>query len=115
VAGSRSSDAIWDRLDGFDRLLEHRTRLGVCVLLARNDRLSFSRLKELTDESDGALGAHLRKLEDGGFLKVRKEFRERKPVSWYGLSAPGRRRLEAHLSALQELIRKDGDLADAGE
>ena len=115
MAGSRNSDAIWDRLDGFDRLLEHRTRLGVCVLLAHNDRLSFSRLKELTAESDGALGAHLRKLEENGFLKVRKEFRERKPVTWYELSAAGRRRLEAHLGALQDLIDKDGEVADAGE
>lgn len=107
MAGSRSSDAIWDRLDGFDRLLEHRTRLGVCVLLARNDRLNFSRLKELTDETDGALGAHLRKLEEGGFLNVNKEFRERKPVTWYELSAQGRDRLDRHLAALVELISKD--------
>ena len=114
MAGSRSSDAIWDRLDGFDRLLEHRNRLGVCVLLARNDRLSFSRLKELTDESDGALGAHLRKLEDGGFLTVKKEFRERKPVTWYELSAAGRERLDGHLAALVELISKDLAGGDEG-
>ena len=53
-------------LERLDRLLEHRVRLAVCVLLSRYDRLSFSKLKELTDETDGNLGANLKKLEDEG-------------------------------------------------
>lgn len=92
-------------LEQFDKLLEHRVRLGICVLLARNDAVNFSRLKDLLGESDGSLGAHLRKLEEGGYLRVRKEFRERKPVSWYSLTAGGRRALEVHLEALNRLIR----------
>ncbi len=52
------------RLAALDTLLDHRVRLAICVLLSRYDRLSFSRLKELTGETDGSLGAHLRKLED---------------------------------------------------
>ena len=54
---------------GSDRLLEHRLRLAICVLLTRYDRLSFSRLKQLTEETDGNLGANLRRLEEAGFLK----------------------------------------------
>jgi DNA-binding MarR family transcriptional regulator len=93
---------------GFDKLLQHRTRLGVCVLLARNDRLNFSRLKVLLAETDGALGAHLRRLEDDGYIDTRKEFRDRKPVSWYKLTRHGRTALEAHLQALEKLIGEAG-------
>ena len=101
---SESTDAGL-ALEGLDKLLEHRARLGICVLLAREDVLSFSRLKALLSETDGSLGAHLKRLEDAGHIKVRKEFRDRKPVSWYRLTAGGRRTLEAHLVALDRLIK----------
>src|SRR5438876_12282724 len=47
----------WPGTDGLDRLLEHRTRLAICVLLVRHDAISFSRFKELFDETDG-ISAH---------------------------------------------------------
>lgn len=89
---------------GLDRVLEHRVRLAVCVLLTRYDRLSFSRLKDLTDETDGNLGANLRKLEDEGFIAVEKEFSNRRPVSWYAITQQGRRALKAHLDVLARMI-----------
>ena len=92
-------------LERLDRLLEHRSRLGACALLAQNDALSFSRLKELLEETDGNLGAHLRRLEDQGYVTVRKEFRDRKPASWYSLTAKGREALQAHLNAMADLRR----------
>ena len=95
---------IREGLKNMSKLLGHRTRLGICVLLARNDALSFSRLKELLEETDGNLGAQLRKLEDEGFLSVRKEFRNRKPVTWYALTEHGRRGLNEHVRALDLLL-----------
>ncbi|MGH7563330.1 MAG: transcriptional regulator [Gemmatimonadota bacterium] len=97
---------VLERLDAIDRLLEHRVRLAICVLLSRYDRLSFSRIKELTGETDGSLGAHLRRLEEEKYLAVKKEFVDRKPVSWYRLTAAGRDALSAHLDALGGLIRR---------
>ena len=102
----KPNEGIREGLGRLDKLLEHRTRLGICVLLARNDSLSFSRLKDLLQETDGSLGAHLRKLEDTGYLNVNKQFQDRKPVSWYSLTAPGRDTLTSHLSALQQLIQQ---------
>ena len=91
-------------LAGLDPLLGHRARLGACVLLSSADALSFSRLKSLLGETDGNLGAQLRKLEDAQYLAVRKEFERRRPVTWYSLTAAGRQALRAHLSALETLI-----------
>lgn len=96
---------VQERLEAIDRALEHRVRLAITVLLSRYDRLSFSRLKELTGETDGSLGAHLRRLEEEAYLAVRKEFVDRKPVSWYHLTPAGRRALTGHLEALEGLIR----------
>ena len=93
-------------LADLDKLLEHRSRLGACVLLSNADRLSFSRLRDLLKETDGNLGAHLRKLEDAGYMILDKQFEKRRPVSWYSLSADGRSALKRHLSALQSLIQQ---------
>jgi len=79
-------------------------RLAICVLLSRNEAMSFSRFKELFGETDGNLGAQLRTLEDAGYIGVRKEFRDRKPVSWYALKPKGRKALMMHVEALQDLI-----------
>ena len=104
----------WEELRSLDRLLEHRVRLGLCVLLSRHDALSFRRLKELLGETDGSLGAHLRKLEEAGYIDVRKEFRERKPVSWYSLRDRCRRALESHTERLARIIRGTVIAEDSG-
>jgi DNA-binding HxlR family transcriptional regulator len=91
-------------LDQLDPLLQHRSRLGAMVLLSSAD-LSFSRLKTSLGETDGNLGAQLRKLEDAGYLSVKKEFVDRKPTSWYALTAVGMRALKGHLRAMEEVIR----------
>lgn len=96
--------SVREPLQGFDRLLEHRVRLAVAVLLTRHERLSFSRLKELTEETDGSLGAQLRRLEEASYVEVEKEFVGRRPVTWYALAPEGRRALASHLAALQGFI-----------
>jgi DNA-binding PadR family transcriptional regulator len=109
AGGKRDRPAeIQERLAELDKALEHRVRLAIAVLLSRYDRLSFARLKELTGETDGSLGAHLKRLEEEGHVAVRKEFVERKPVSWYALTRGGRAALSAHLEALEALIRRAG-------
>jgi len=95
-----------DELARIDDLLEHRVRLAICVLLSRHDAFSFTRLRELLRETDGSLGTHLRKLEDAGYLSVERTYRDRRPVSWYRLSAKGRRQLEGHLDSLTQLIKR---------
>ena len=93
-----------EALDGLDPALEHRTRLAIAVLLARHGEISFSRFKEQLQLTDGNLGAQLRRLEDAGHLALRRDFVERRPVTWYSLTPPGRKALGRHLRALQAVI-----------
>src|SRR5258706_1624299 len=101
-------------LDRLDPLLQHRSRLGACVLLSTADVLNFSRLKALLGETDGNLGAQLRKLEEAGYVAVKKEFVDRKPVSWYSLTKAGRAAPKRHPAGMEPVIRPDGDLAPSG-
>lgn len=95
-------------LQHLDPLFEHRARLAIAVLLARHDEVSFARFKQQLELTDGNLGAQLRRLEDGGYLELRREFEGRKPVTWYSLTADGRRALDRHLGALQAMITAAG-------
>jgi DNA-binding MarR family transcriptional regulator len=82
-----------------------RSRLGALVLLSGSDALTFSRLKTLLDETDGNLGAQLRKLEEAQYLAVKKEFVDRKPTTWYSLTTAGEKALKRHLKAIESLLK----------
>jgi DNA-binding PadR family transcriptional regulator len=90
-------------LGGLDKILEHRVRLAICSLLAQSDAINFTRFKALLEQTDGNLGAQLRKLEDAGYIDVDKRFEDRRPVSWYTLTDAGRSALRRHIDALDEL------------
>ena len=97
-----------DELASLDGLFEHRVRLAICVLLSKHDAMSFSRLKRVLEETDGSLGTHLRKLENAGYLSIEKTFRDRRPVTWYTLTASGRAKLMDHIANLTRLIDRAG-------
>src|SRR5438132_11164783 len=101
VGGAEAASRGLAQLDG---LLQHHARLGACVLLRGADAMSFARLKALLDETDGNLGANLRKLEEAAYLSVRKEFVDRKPTNWYALTQLSAKALRNHLAALQTII-----------
>jgi DNA-binding PadR family transcriptional regulator len=103
--GTTQTQAAAGALAALDPLLQHRGRLGAMVLLTGADAMSFVRLRELLGESDGNLGAQLRKLEEAGYVTARKEFLDRKPVTWYSISRGGRTALKAHLAAMEAVIK----------
>ena len=91
-------------LEGLDPAFERRARLAIGALLARHDEISFSAFKQQLAMTDGNLGAQLKKLEDAGYVSARKEFVEKKPVTWYTLTAAGRTALAQHVDALRRVI-----------
>lgn len=93
-------------LDDLDPVLEHRARLAIAVLLARHDEISFAHFKRELDLTDGNLGAQLRRLEESGYIALRRAFEQRKPVTWYALTKTGHKALQMHLDALRALIRQ---------
>ncbi|MBP7096872.1 MAG: transcriptional regulator [Spirochaetia bacterium] len=87
-----------------DGLLHSRIRLAAVSALMELDVAEFSLLKELTGATDGNLSAHLRKLEDSGYVEVRKTYAGRKPVSYYSLTSEGRTAFERYVLALAAFV-----------
>ena len=93
-------------LEGLDKAFESRARLGIMSVLMVNDRVEFNELKEMLGLSDGNIASHISALEKLKYLEVHKEFRGKKPVTSYTVTALGRKSFEAHLSALETLINQ---------
>ena len=75
------------------------------VLISLNDA-EFNFIKKQVNATDGNLSVHLRKLEEAGYINVKKEFEGRKPISRYNLTEKGRTSFEAYINKLEELIKK---------
>ena len=87
-----------------DRLIHERVRLGIVSALAVNGALTFTDLRDLLGTTDGNLSAHARRLEDAGYIVCNKSFEGRTPKTEYGLTATGRKELNAYLDHMEAII-----------
>jgi DNA-binding MarR family transcriptional regulator len=88
-----------------DKIIHERMRLGIISALAANEKLSFSDLKSLLNTTDGNVSVHARKLEDAGYVTMKKSFSGRTPLTEYKITAPGRKALEQYLNHMEALIK----------
>lgn len=79
--------------------------MATLVTLEQNDEVDFIYLRDLLDVTDGNLGAHLRKLEEAGYITVNKTFVERKPRTYVSATAEGRRIFQEHVAALESILK----------
>ena len=92
-----------------DPIIHVRVRLGIVSALAVEESLTFNELKERLDTSDGNLSVHARRLEEAGYVEIRKSFEGRIPRTDYRLTETGRQALQRyldHMEALIELVRE---------
>jgi len=90
--------------NGLDTLVHGPIRLGVVTALQADGPLDFTTLKKRLEVADGALGIHLRKLEEAKYITCRKSFVGRRPKTTYGLAPTGRKALAGYLHSMQRLI-----------
>lgn len=88
-----------------DKVIHERMRLGIISALAANDKLSFGELKTLLDTTDGNLSVHARKLEDAGYVTMKKSFAGRTPLTEFKITAAGRKALTRYLDHMEALIK----------
>ena len=89
-----------------DDIIHSRIRLAVMSLLIGLEEAEFNFLKEKVNATDGNLSVHLKKLEDAGYISVKKEFINRKPRTMYALTKNGRKAFEDYLEQLEKMIKK---------
>ncbi|WP_243696166.1 transcriptional regulator [Labedella phragmitis] len=94
-------------MNELDPVIHAQARLRIMSTLAAlsdGSSMTFPRLQNLLDMTAGNLSTHLRKLEDAGYVSVRKSHNERTPVTDVTLSTVGRRAFEDYMTALRALL-----------
>ena len=89
-----------------DELLHSRIRLAVVSILVTVEEIDFTLLRNQVGATDGNMNAHLKKLEQAGYIAVKKKFIERKPVTRYRLTAKGRESFKKYVETLEGFIRR---------
>ncbi len=79
--------------------------MAALVTLEVGNEVDFTYLRDLLQVTDGNLGAHLRKLEEAGYIAVNKTFVERKPHTYVSATETGRRVFREHVSALEKILK----------
>ena len=91
-------------LKALDSAVHGPIRLSVLALLRLEGPLDFTTIKRRLGVTDGVLGAHLQKLEQVGYVRLRREFVGRRPRTTYYLAAVGKAALLQYLDSMQRLI-----------
>ena len=79
--------------------------MAALVTLSKDEEVDFTYLRDLLEVTDGNLGAHLRKLEECGYILINKEFVERKPRTYISASKAGRQVFQEHVTALESILK----------
>ena len=93
-------------IQSLDDVIHGRIRLGVMAYLVGAGTADFSVLRAQLGATDGNLSAHLRKLEEAGYIAVEKSFRDRKPVTSLTLTEAGRSAFLTYLDSISKLVRQ---------
>ena len=80
--------------------------MAALVTLEAGSEVDFTYLRELLEVTDGNLGAHLRKLEEAGYISVNKTFVERKPRTFVAATVEGRKVFQEHVAALEAILKR---------
>lgn len=90
-----------------NEIIHQPVRLRIMAALAslsKDTQASFTYLKDLLDLTDGNLGAHLRKLEEAGYICITKTFVNNKPQTYVEATSIGRKAFREHVAALEEIL-----------
>lgn len=92
----------------FDNIIHQPIRLQIMsslVVLDPDEQFEFTYLRNLLKVTDGNLGGHLAKLEEGGYVRIDKTFVDRKPRTFVCATGRGRDAFTEYVAALEKILR----------
>lgn len=95
------------------KLFHERARLGIMTLLvSRDEEIEFNELRDTLKLTKGNLAVHISRLEEAGYVAVKKGFVGKTPRTTYKITTTGRRDFSAYLSILEDIILQARDESD---
>jgi len=102
-------------LADLDRVIHEPARLMIVTILSVVDEADFVFLLHQSGLSKGNLSAHMARLEEAGYVRVNKRFRDRVPQTVYSLTEAGREAFREYCDRVKRLVETVGEQSkDAG-
>lgn len=109
MADQQEGNIEVNKLSDIDPLIHAPARLMVMTYLYVVESLDFVYLKRVTNLSWGNLSTHLTKLDDAGYVRIKKSFQDKKPKTMIQLTDKGRQAFRKYKDEMYQVL---GDIPD---
>jgi DNA-binding MarR family transcriptional regulator len=89
-----------------DRVIHEKGRLAIMSLLAASPQLAFTELRDTLQMTDGNVTAHIRTLQEAGYVAITKSFTASRPLTTFALTPGGRAAFGRYLDLLEQVLRE---------
>ena len=89
-----------------DRVIHEKGRLAIMSLLAASPELSFTEMRTSLKMTDGNLTAHMRTLQEAGYVSVTKVFNGGRPLTTFALTNKGHRAFSQYIDLLENIVKQ---------
>lgn len=93
-------------IEEIDLAIHAPARLMILAYLSVINSADFTFLLNQTGLTRGNLSSHMGKLEEAGYVQVKKEFVERIPHTLYQLTEPGRKAIAKYKENMQQVLEE---------
>lgn len=93
------------QLNDLDRLVHEPARLMILANLYVVENANFTFLMNQTGLTWGNLSSHLTRLEEAGYVRIEKEFVDKKPQTNASLTAEGRAAFTLYRQQMQQFMK----------
>ncbi len=94
-----------------DSVLHSQLRLSIMSLLIGIRSAEFTYLMEKTGATRGNISVQLKKLEEAGYIEIKKSFRRNYPLTTCYITQKGIKAFRDYVDALADYIRQKPDSA----
>ena len=89
-----------------DRVIHEKGRLAIMSMLAANPSLSFTELRDVLQMTDGNITAHVRTLQEAGYVSVTKTYPGPRPLTTFALTDVGRTAFTDYINLLEKILQQ---------
>ena len=87
-----------------DPLLHSQLRLTIISLLIASEKVDFTYIKEKTKATAGNISIQIKKLQEAGYIKVEKSFKNNYPNTMLSITGKGIEAFETYVNNLKKYI-----------
>lgn len=95
-------------INGLDRVVHEPARLMIVTILSVVEAADFVYLLHETELNKGTLSSHLARLEEAGYVEIKKTFRGKVPQTLLKLTKSGRQAFEEYRNKLRGALSEGG-------